>query len=62
MKKKNTLTKNGTIVFILTTFGSAINYLFQLLTGRYFSVENYGIINIIFSLTLIVLLCFLFRI
>ncbi len=52
--KKDDLTVNSTIVFILTTIGSGINYLCQILMGRLFSVENYGIINTIFSLTLII--------
>ncbi len=53
-KLKNDLAKNSLIVFVLTTTGSAINYLCQILMGRFFTVENYGIINTIFSLTLIV--------
>ena len=53
-KLKNDLAKNSLIVFVLTTTGSAINDLCQILMGRFFTVENYGIINTIFSLTLIV--------
>lgn len=51
---KDNLTKNSLIVFILTTIGSAINYLCQIFMGRYFSIENYGIINTVFSITLII--------
>jgi len=53
-KSNNTLAKNSLIVFILTTFGNALNYLCQILMGRFFSVSNYGIINTIFSLTVII--------
>lgn len=53
-KNNNTLAKNSLIVFALTTFGSALNYLCQILMGRFFSVSNYGIVNTIFSLTIIV--------
>ena len=53
-QNSNILAKNSLIVFILTTFGSALNYLCQILMGRFFSVSNYGIVNTIFSLTIIV--------
>lgn len=54
MKEKDNLTKNSIIIFVLTTMGSAINYLCQICMGRFFSISNYGVINTIFSLTLIV--------
>ena len=54
MKKKNSLIVSSSIVFVLTTFGSCLNYICQILMGRFFSVENYGVINTIFSWTLIV--------
>ena len=54
MKKKESLAKNSAILFVLTTLGSVLNYGSQLLMGRFFSITNYGIINTIFSLILIV--------
>ena len=54
MDKQKNFAKNSLIVFTLTTFGSALNYLCQILMGRFFSVSNYGIVNAIFSLTVIV--------
>ena len=54
MDKQKNFAKNSSIVFTLTTFGSALNYLCQILMGRFFSVSNYGIVNAIFSLTVIV--------
>ena len=53
-KNKNTFAKNSLIVFTLTTFGSVINYLCQILMGKFFSISNYGVINTIFSLTVII--------
>lgn len=53
-KNNNAFAKNSLIVFALTTFGSMINYLCQILMGKFFSISNYGIINTIFSLTVII--------
>ncbi len=55
MKKscKRDLEKNSMIVLCLTTFGSAINYFCQIIMGKYFSINNYGTVNTIFSLILI---------
>lgn len=52
--KKTNLLKSGLIVMIITTLGSVLNYVSQLLMAKYFSIENYGMINTIFSLILIV--------
>lgn len=51
--KSTGLAKNSIIVFGLTTFGSVLNYLCQILMGRFLSVSNYGFINTVFSLTLL---------
>ena len=53
MKEKKEFRKNSFIVFSITMISSAINYLCQILLGRLFSVPNYGIINNIFSLILV---------
>ena len=49
MKEKE-LQKNGLIVLTLTTFGSALNYLCQIIMGRALSVADFGTINTIFSI------------
>lgn len=53
MEKKGNLEINSFIVLFLTTIGSGINYICQILMGRIFSIENYGIVNTIFSMILI---------
>ncbi len=42
--------KNSFIVLALTTFGSAVNYLCQILMGRALEVSEFGTINSIFSI------------
>lgn len=44
----------STVLFILNVAASALNYLCQLVMGRFFSVESYGTINTIFSFMMIV--------
>lgn len=53
MKENSSLEKNGLIVLILTTLSSAINYLSQILMGRFLDISSYGIINSVFSIMLI---------
>ncbi len=48
------LEKNSIIVLFLTMLGSAINYLCQIIMGNFFTIKNYGIVNTIFSLILII--------
>lgn len=54
MDKKNSIEKNGFIVLVMTTLGSALNYLSQILMGRYLDVSSYGFLNSIFSFMMIV--------
>lgn len=53
MMLKDEFNRSSTIIFILTTMASGINYLCQILMGRALDLENFGIINSIFSFTLI---------
>lgn len=51
---KRQFEKNSIIVLILTTIGSAINYLCQILMGRLLTVDSFGTVNAIFSVMNIV--------
>ena len=54
--KKNVITdweKNSVIVLVLTTFASGLNYVSQILLGRFLDVSSYGILNSVFSLMII---------
>ena len=53
MKEKNSIEKNGLIVLVLTTISSAVNYLSQILMGRFLDISSYGTINSVFSIMLI---------
>lgn len=45
--------KNSIIVLFLTTFGSGLNYVSQILLGRFLDIPSYGMLNSIFSLLII---------
>lgn len=49
-----TLIKSGTILFITSMVGNACNYLFQFFMSRHLSVEDYGAMNAVFSVMVIV--------
>lgn len=53
MERDNKFEKNSFIVFLLTTFGSILNYLSQILMGRFLNLDEYGTINLLFSIILI---------
>ncbi len=50
MSERHSFEKNNLILLVLSTAASVINYLFQILLGRLLSVEEFGIVNSIFSL------------
>ncbi|MFQ5900721.1 MAG: oligosaccharide flippase family protein [Thermodesulfobacteriota bacterium] len=52
--KKISLIKSGTILFIASITGNVSNYLFQFFMGRYLSIEDYGAMNAVFSIMIIV--------
>ena len=49
-KNSNSFEKNGILVFSLSIFGSALNYLFQILSGRILETAQYGELNSLFSI------------
>lgn len=51
--KNNSLSKNSFIVLVLTTIGSGINYLCQILMGRILEIDDFGTVNTVFSCMLI---------
>lgn len=52
--KKNSFEKNGLLIFSLSILGSALNYLFQILSGRILTTSEYGELNSLFSIINIV--------
>ena len=46
---KREFEKSGLLLLIITLFGSALNYLFQILSGRLLSVSDYGSLTVLFS-------------
>lgn len=51
---KNSFEKTGVLVFSLSLLGSGFNYLFQILSGRILTAEEYGELNALFSVVNIV--------
>ena len=47
------LVKNTTILFIMNLAGSFLNYLFQIIMGRLFTLSDFGIFNALLSLLMI---------
>ncbi|MFQ5442038.1 MAG: oligosaccharide flippase family protein [Thermodesulfobacteriota bacterium] len=49
-----TLARSGSILFVGTMAGNFSNYLFQFFMGKYLPVEDYGTMNAVFSMLVIV--------
>jgi len=51
---KEPLLKSSSILFVTSTLGGAINYLFQIFMGRLLSIENYAVLISLLSLLAII--------
>lgn len=49
IKKEKSFEMNTMIVFILSMVASAINYIFQIITGRMLGTSEYGVVNVVLS-------------
>ena len=48
--KSNSFEKNSMIVFMLTMTANVCNYLFQIIVGKLFSVEDYAQVNTVLAI------------